>query len=901
MYLPKQCDSHSKTCWCVVSVETGQPMEQTRSSSDDFDQDCTEVARLGRLQTKCERGRSKVTQGGQVKPDAYIPQCDGDGNFTPKQCDASTGDCWCIASVTEGNRVLASMSPGHMTFKHDCNRVAKFGRMPTECEIKRDEVAQMMATQSKYSYIQQEMFQPECSLQDGHFLSKQCAKSSCFCVGNRETGEPIPETNIGAYKFDEKFDCQKITAMGRLPTKCENERDNALVANRNMFGRPQAARKMIPECDELAGNFMPKQCPENSGYCFCIMNLQTGTQVAATMTKSDQTFIWDCEFIAMKGRIQSKCELEATEAERMGYSYRPSCTDDGFYTPKQCDDIGCWCVADQREGTRMAETKSKNKLGYELEFDCDIISKLGRMPTKCETEKKRAQDNFEDYIPQCDLVSGRFNAQQCDAGQDICWCVNNLDLGEQVTETIKSKFKVGENDHVNCDIVAKIGRVLTKCETERTMKNRRWWPTCSRTDGNYLPRQCDTQTGYCWCVQSITHGGNIQNTEAKILSKFRKPSNDMMVGNINCAEVASMGRLETFCEQEQKRAVEAEANLQMVGVFMPVCDLDTGLFTAKQCHASTGYCWCVSSAETGTRVEQTITAEMRGEKFEWDCEEILENGFQENVVPEPDLPLIDPEMVDSECFKMAIKARELAELDDTIEPPKCTADGKFESVQIYFGEALCVDSITGEWLREADATMNGWSCEDQTPMVTTTSRPKTKCEIMLFNAKMMMDKGVAQLSLPQCEDDGSFSEMQHDKNKGFYCVESETGNYVSLTYVDEFGVRQCGKPQTKCQKDRDTAKLLVAKGIMSTAVPECDEEGDFERFQEYPTVGLVCVNTDNGAVTNRAELNENGEKVCLRPKTECENHFEEASRMSNSELSLQGRFAKRYVLCLISI
>ena len=73
-----------------------------------------------------------------------------------------------------------------------------------------------------------------------------------------------------------------------------------------------------------------------------------------------------------------------------------------------------------------------------------------------------------------------------------------------------------------------------------------------------------------------------------------------------------MGRLETQCEQEQKRALEAENKMAMVGVFMPVCDLATGKYTPKQCHGSTGYCWCIRSVDTGEKIDETMVPEMLG-------------------------------------------------------------------------------------------------------------------------------------------------------------------------------------------------------------------------------------------------------------------------------------------------
>lgn len=56
--------------------------------------------------------------------------------------------------------------------------------------------------------------------------------------------------------------------------------------------------------------------------------------------------------------------------------------------------------------------------------------------------------------------------------------------------------------------------------------------------------------------------------------------------------------IRTLCNQ---KLYEAETKKHL-GVYRPICTAD-GAFESKQCHTSTGYCWCVN--ERGEEIENT--------------------------------------------------------------------------------------------------------------------------------------------------------------------------------------------------------------------------------------------------------------------------------------------------------
>ena len=61
------------------------------------------------------------------------------------------------------------------------------------------------------------------------------------------------------------------------------------------------------------------------------------------------------------------------------------------------------------------------------------------------------------------------------------------------------------------------------------------------------------------------------------------------------------------CKKQQLSA----GRFGMLGAYTPQCK-DDGSFKEKQCHGSTGYCWCVE-AQTGKEIPNTRKGEGRGE------------------------------------------------------------------------------------------------------------------------------------------------------------------------------------------------------------------------------------------------------------------------------------------------
>ncbi|KAM5170893.1 HLA class II histocompatibility antigen gamma chain isoform 2-T2 [Mantella aurantiaca] len=66
--------------------------------------------------SECMERASRLTL-----PGAYVPQCDEDGDYTPKQCWRSTGFCWCV--YNNGTEIPGTRSRAKIDCKGEDNRM----------------------------------------------------------------------------------------------------------------------------------------------------------------------------------------------------------------------------------------------------------------------------------------------------------------------------------------------------------------------------------------------------------------------------------------------------------------------------------------------------------------------------------------------------------------------------------------------------------------------------------------------------------------------------------------------------------------------------------------------------------------------------------------------------------
>ncbi|XP_043966031.1 nidogen-2 isoform X6 [Gambusia affinis] len=706
-YRPRQCHGSTGHCWCVDS--RGQEKPGTRTPPGAAPLACDS---LERPKTQCELHRDRIqtsSPDGFPLAGAYVPQCDENGQYRQLQCHSSTGYCWCVDSRGEerpGTRTPPDTPPA------DCDKPE---RPKTHCEHHRESIqTRSDGNPPPGAYM------PQCD-QNGLYLPEQCHASTgyCWCVDSR--GEERVRTRTGP--GSPRVDCR----TERPKTPCEDHRESIQIRS---DGNPPPGA-YIPQCDQN-GLYLPEQCHASTGYCWCVDG--RGEERAGTRTGPGSPRV-DCRTVEPE-RPKTHCEhhrdsVQTTSPDGLPLvgAYVPQCDENGLYVPQQCHGSTgyCWCVdssGQERAGTRTGPGSPH--------VDCRT-EKPERPKTPCEDHRESIQTRSDGnpppgaYIPQCDQ-NGLYLPEQCHASTGYCWCVDSR--GEERAGT-----RTGPGSpRVDC----RTERPKTPCEDHRESIQIRsdgnpppgaYIPQCDQ-NGLYLPEQCHASTGYCWCVDS--RGEERAGTRTGPGSP-----------RVDCRTE----RPKTPCEDHRESIQIRSDGNPPPGAYMPQCD-QNGLYLPEQCHASTGYCWCVDS---------------RGEE-------------RAGTRTGPGSPRVDCRTVKTPCEEQRDRAQ--ASIQERypagVFVPRCDAQGQFLPQQCHgsTGHCWCVDSRGQE--RAGTRTAPGASpvdCSKPAP----TSRAESVCE--RWRASLIEHYGRnpdPQQYLPQCEPDGEFSPVQcYGGSTYCWCVDRE--------------------------------------------------------------------------------------------------------------------------------
>ncbi|KAK2856787.1 hypothetical protein Q5P01_005522 [Channa striata] len=655
-YRPLQCHSSTGHCWCVDS--RGQERAGTRTPPGAPPKDCDNPDEPLRPKTHCEHHRDRVQT---TSPDgypilgAYVPQCDDDGQYTPQQCHGSTGHCWCVDNRGQ-ERPGTRTPPGTPTV--DCDKADEPLRPKTHCEHHRDRVQ----TTSPEGYPIIGAYVPQCD-DDGQYTPQQCHGSTghCWCVENRGQERPGTRTPPGSPTVD----CDKPDEPLRPKTHCEHHRDRAQTTSPDGYPIEGA---YVPQCDD-DGQYTSQQCHGSTGHCWCVDS--TGQERAGTRTPPGTPSV-DCDKPDEPLRPKTHCEHHRDRAQTTspdGYpiegAYVPQCDDDGQYIPQQCHGSTghCWCVdnrGQERPGTRTPPGSPS--------VDCDKADEPLRPKTNCEHHRDRAQTTSPEgypiigaYVPQCD-DDGQYIPQQCHGSTGHCWCVDNTGRERAGTRTPPG------TPNVDCDTPDEPLRPKTHCEHHRDRVQTTspegypivgaFVPQCD-AQGQYLPQQCHGSSGHCWCVDS---------TGQERAGTRTPPGNP----SVDCDKPDEPLRPKTHCEHHRDRVQTTSSDGHpIVGAYVPQCD-DDGQYLPRQCHGSTGHCWCVDNRgqeRPGTRTPPGSPSV--------DCDK-----------PVPVAPTQRPESV-CERWRASLIEHYGGRPEPNQYVPQCERDGQFSPVQCYGDTTYC--------------------------------------------------------------------------------------------------------------------------------------------------------------------------------------------------------------------
>ncbi|XP_069568836.1 nidogen-2 isoform X3 [Brachyistius frenatus] len=531
----------------------------------------------------------------------------------------------------------------------------------------------------------------------------------------------------------------------RPKSQCEQHRDS-LQSGVDHGGRPSLGA-FVPQCDS-DGRYRPLQCHGSTGHCWCVD--RSGQERAGTRTPPG-TAPRDCDRPDEPERPKSQCEqhrdgVQTTSPE--GYplfgAFVPECDESGQYTPLQCHSSTghCWCVdgrGEERRGTRTPAGTTPT--------DCSRPDEPERPKSQCEQHRDGVQTTspegyplFGAFVPECD-ESGQYTPLQCHSSTGYCWCVDGRGEERRGTRTPAGTTPT------DCSRPDEPQRPKTHCEHHRdgvlTSSPEglpvvgAYVPQCD-AEGQYTPLQCHGSSGHCWCVDS--RGQERAGTRT---SPGAPPK--------DCDKPEEPERPKTHCEHHRDGVqTSSPEGHPLVGAFVPQCDAD-GQYLPRQCHGSTGHCWCVDrrrgQERPGTRTP-------------------------------PGTPSVDcdrSERPKTHCEHHRDGAQAPGSLGAHV--PQCDAAGQYMSLQCHgsSGHCWCVDGSGQE--RPGTRTPPGTpsvDCDRSVP-VEPTQEPESVCK--RWGASLIKHYGGKpdpQQYVPQCDRHGQFSPVQcYGETTYCWCVDQD--------------------------------------------------------------------------------------------------------------------------------
>ncbi|XP_008281346.1 nidogen-2 isoform X6 [Stegastes partitus] len=497
----------------------------------------------------------------------------------------------------------------------------------------------------------------------------ECSSSPCHvnarCVNDLGSFQCQCQTGF----YGDGFYCSQQEGQTARPrSQCEQHRDS-LQSGVELGGRPSIGA-FIPQCDS-DGRYRPLQCHGSTGHCWCVDS--RGQERAGTRTPPG-TAPRDCDRPDEPERPKTHCEhhrdsVQTTSPE--GYplfgAYAPQCDENGQYLPLQCHSSTgqCWCVDSSGEEKRGTRTPAGT-----TPTDCSKLDE--RSKTHCEHHRDSVQTTTPEghpiigvYVPQCD-AEGQYTPLQCHGSTGHCWCVDGRGQERAGTRT-----SPGEPPK-DCDKPDEPERVKTHCEHHRDRVQSTsseghpvagtYVPQCD-ANGQYIPLQCHGSTGHCWCVDSRGQERPGTRTPPGTTPK-------------DCDRPAEPQRPKTHCEHHRDSVqTTSPEGYPVVGAYVPQCDAE-GQYRPRQCHGSTGHCWCVDSRGQERPGTKTPPGAARV-----DCDK-----------PVSVVPTLRPESV-CERWRASLIEHYGGKPEPQQYVPQCEPDGQFSPVQCY-GETTycwCVD------------------------------------------------------------------------------------------------------------------------------------------------------------------------------------------------------------------
>jgi len=518
------------------------------------------------------------------------------------------------------------------------------------------------------------------------------------------------------------------------------------------------------------------------------------------------------------------CSVLKLTMSKLGEEWQPRCDRNGWFEAMQCHrgNKDCWCVT--AAGKKLPGVVAKDadtcaqarQSCHELahrQRDVDEATCAERQATTLEEARLECGGDCSDaesagiVIPQCS-DDGTYLARQAAPTFSSAWCTDML--GNMIYGTSRGldgpELTVQECADLRavCGLDKLPATKETPCQRQRKaglshMMPGVFIPACDE-EGNYAALQCHGSTGFCWCAKP--DGTKIETTATR-----------RSLGVDQCLKVlASPAEGESPCKWAMRRAESSWT----LGAYVPQCNLD-GSYAPRQCHASTGQCWCVNEAGD----EISGTRNNPGEPM-FICETTATTSLIQTAP-------------NSKCSRLAEEVAGKRLLGSF--KPQCKTDGSFEAMQCHgsIRQCWCVDEEGEEFggTRQLFGELKTEVCESLRSQCV-----ESPCDLAVA-------KGMCRAYFPrfffnrtsaQCEsfvyggcggNANSFETMEE-------C--SSTCSSSDVTMHDTEGDRTC----TRALK---VAESMVEMGMMGVFMPKCEGDGDdWHHTQCHGAGGCWCVN-----------------------------------------------------------
>ncbi|XP_038067966.1 kielin/chordin-like protein [Patiria miniata] len=563
----------------------------------------------------------------------YRPVCNSDGTFSPIQCNPLHGVCFCVTtlghvipgtSVRQGTGspncspyTIGITNPLHFTMPS-----TQTGNFPC-IETTQDTTTRLTGYNT-----------PKC-LPNGDFAPLQCDPHTgvCYCV--TQEGTTIPGTVLhvsqGRPNCDVARDDIPVSTTTELKTPCRQERDNA-----ELYKLP-----FVPECDET-GRYQPLQINRMLNIRFCVD--VNGVVLEQTISKSS---FMDCasyshyvhedikpytnkmdpdnepytlQTYPVKDMIHKtpRCKLQRLISQFVSSVYRPSCQEDGRFSPEQCPSNTDLCFCVDVTGAIIPETM--RRVGY-AGVNCNDYSSVFDVVTPTNTTTVMIH-------PDVSLTHSGWEPKLTEIDHPRHM------VGRQYTRTTKPRvFKTNVTSCIRQQQIA-------------TMVPGVFYPSCHR-NGTFNTMQHQPLSREVYCVDK--NGVKIEGTERRVdfqpmpdctpywnttvdMTKVSKhwtstPHQDTMVTKPIPLDSLFPAGLHHHpnCTRQQ------EITSRLEGAVVPTCE-PNGTYTPLQCNATTGVCYCM--LPYGDVLPDTVLPMVKGTPSCWHLRNV---SILQSTTPVPDV------------------------------------------------------------------------------------------------------------------------------------------------------------------------------------------------------------------------------------------------------------------------